>query len=115
MNVFRKMKKILIILLAICSFINQNQSNKVLKQPPLNLRKSPLFWYNSWYNNELSRYYQRNYANELRQKELKKQELKRKENELLKEEARRKKIYEQNLLKYQGGSSFLKDFHTNRF
>jgi len=109
------MKEILLLLLAICSLVSQSQSKEVFKQPALNLRKSPLFWYNSWFNNEFSRYYQRKNAYELRQKELEKQEIKRKESELQREEARRKKIYEQNLLKYQGGSSFLKDFHTNRF
>jgi hypothetical protein len=105
------MKKLLIILIAICSLINQDQGKEVLK-PILNLRKSPLFWY----DNEFRRFYQKKYAHEMRQKELEKQELKRKENGILKEEARRKKIYEQSLLKYyQGGSSFLKDFHTTRF
>ena len=109
------MKEILILLLTICSLVNQGQSKEVFKPHPLNLRKSPLFWYNSWFSNEFGRFYQRNYAYELRQKELEKQELKRKESELQREETRRKKIYEQNLLRYQGGSSFLKDFHTNRF
>jgi len=34
---------------------------------------------------------------------------------ILKEEAKRKKIYEKHLLKYQGGSNLLRDFYTNRF
>jgi len=33
----------------------------------------------------------------------------------LKAEEKRRKIYEKHLLTYQGGSNFLKDFHTNRF
>jgi hypothetical protein len=40
------MKKLLIILIAICSLINQDQGKEVLK-PILNLRKSPLFWYDN--------------------------------------------------------------------
>ena len=34
---------------------------------------------------------------------------------ILKEEANRRRIYEQHLLSSQGRSNFLRDFHTNRF
>ena len=33
----------------------------------------------------------------------------------LNEEARRRRVYEKYLLKYQRDSSVLRDFHTNRF
>jgi len=49
------------------------------------------------------------------QKNMEKQKLDSENRETLRKEAKRRKIYEQHLLAYQGGSSFLKDFHTNRF
>ncbi len=42
------------------------------------------------------------------------EQIMRMEKKLL-EEAGRRRIYEKYLLKYQQGSSVLKDFHTNRF
>jgi hypothetical protein len=35
--------------------------------------------------------------------------------EIFEENATRSRIYEHYLLRFQGGSSFLRDFHTNRF
>jgi hypothetical protein len=53
-------------------------------------------------------------ANELRKKISNRIE-KIKMEGILKEEANRRRIYEQHLLSSQGRSNFLKDFHTNRF
>jgi len=55
---------------------------------------------------------------EMRQKLKKlllKHELERKNKEISDENAKRRRIYEKYLLEYQGGSNFLRDFHTNRF
>ena len=49
------------------------------------------------------------------QKEMQRTEIERKEQERLKKEAERKQIFEKYLLASQGGSSVLRDFHTNRF
>ena len=51
-------------------------------------------------------------ANKLRQHEL---ETQRKHNEMMKMEAERRRVFEKYLLRYQGASSFLKDFHTIRY
>ena len=53
-----------------------------------------------------------NSNDKLRQKQ---RESYKKNEKFLQEEARRQRIYATNLLKYQGGSSILKDFLTNRF
>jgi len=52
------------------------------------------------------------FHNYKKQKEDGETERKRLEKE---EEEKRRRIYEKHLLTYQGGSSFLRDFHTNRF
>ena len=44
-----------------------------------------------------------------------KYELERKNKEISEENAQRRRIYEKYLLGYQGGSSILRDFNTNRF
>ena len=49
------------------------------------------------------------------QEEILKREQDKKNKAMLDEEARRKKIYEQHLLKFQRGSNVLRDFYSNRF
>ena len=49
------------------------------------------------------------------QEEILKREQAKKNKAMLDEEARRQKIYEQHLLKFQRGSNVLRDFITNRF
>ena len=49
------------------------------------------------------------------QKEIKRKEAEKKAQEILKKEAERRRIFKKYLLKSQGGSSVLRDFHTNRF
>ena len=49
------------------------------------------------------------------QKEIKQKEAEKKAHEILKKEAERLRIYKKYLLKSQGGSNVLRDFHTNRF
>ena len=49
------------------------------------------------------------------QLEIEKIEIQKKNEELLKKEAERRKIYEKYLLRFQGGSNVLRDFHTNLF
>jgi len=61
---------------------------------------------------------QKSSGDKLQQKvslELEKQEKRMKLEELLYEEAERRRIYEKYLLKFQHGSSVLTDFHTNQF
>jgi len=55
----------------------------------------------------------KSYLTQLENKE--KIEMERKHNKILKEDANRRKIFEKHLLKFQGGSNFLKDFHTNLY
>ena len=49
------------------------------------------------------------------QEEIRKQRLAIEYEKKLKEETKRRRIYEKHLLAYQGGSNVLKDFHTNQF
>ena len=49
------------------------------------------------------------------QEEIERREQEKKNKAMLDEEARRQKIFEQHLLKFQRGSNVLRDFYTNRF
>jgi len=49
------------------------------------------------------------------QERLEKQDIERMEQNKLREDNERRRVYEKHLLVYQGGSSVLKDFHTNLF
>ena len=49
------------------------------------------------------------------QENFEKQARTRKNEAILKEEAKRRQVYEKYLLGYQGGSNVLRDFHTNQF
>ncbi len=57
------------------------------------------------------------YFNHLKrlEEEILKREQEKKNKAMLDEEARREKIYEQHLLKFQRGSNVLRDFYSNRF
>ncbi len=97
-----------LVLFAICTvaYSRSTYSNKANKPPianPIHTYKFRIF--DASKNDNLIN------GRELRQKidkELKKQAV-------AIEEARRRKIYLQYLLRYQGGSNILRDFHSSRF
>lgn len=99
-----------ILIASICSKKDQDENslNRILKQsPPLNLRSFNIFA--NWKQTPLQK------AETIYQKFLKQLEKQEIERRILEEEANRIKIYDMFLLKFQGGSSVLKDILTNRF